>query len=219
MLTNHHNDEHGLPAADISKYLLIEGTALCRADFGLVFTDRECFEALADKAAELYHLRYFPTIVVSGGRGKENSGVSEAHIVKHHLLMRKVPEAAIVTELASETLRDSVLMTRHLVGMLLGGTSKNIIGIGNAVTGRRMLMTMKRHWPEAFAMAANVNPFEGELDGWATRPLSYSVVQKEFTVVASGRLKGDIQEINLANINLTARKQQFKAHQCQLENS
>jgi vancomycin permeability regulator SanA len=52
--------------------------------------------ARLERTLELYRLGYFPTVIVSGGIGKE--GYDEAAVMKKYLSARGIPESAIIAD-------------------------------------------------------------------------------------------------------------------------
>lgn len=59
-------------------------------------TPSMALQARLDRATELYHAGYFPTVVVSGGIGKE--GFDEAAVMKTYLVLRGVPASNVITD-------------------------------------------------------------------------------------------------------------------------
>src|SRR4051812_2476411 len=77
------------------EYMLVE-TPLAKADMCLVFGGEQA-DALATRAAELYHQGYFPLIVVSGGV-PTSKGTLECNQMHDRLVALGVPETAIRIE-------------------------------------------------------------------------------------------------------------------------
>lgn len=204
MLTAPHNDEHEIADQDLSRYLVIERTELCKADLGLVFGNRHCYETLAREAAHLYRLKYFSKIMVSGGR-KDDLGCVEADAIAFHLRELNVPERDILKERESTNTVENVLFSRKLAEDRFGkhGIS-SVIGIGSAAAGRRFTMTIAQQWPQVFAMAANANPFPFPVQQWTEFPSASSIIRKEFCKVLEYFKKGDIAEIDIPSINREA---------------
>lgn len=213
MLTAPHNDEHKIADDDLSRYLVIERTELCKADLGLVFGNQHCYESLAREAAHLYHLKYFPKIIVSGGR-RDALGCVEADAITYHLQQLDVPERDILKERGSGNTLENVLFSRKLAENTFGqyGVS-SVIGIGNAAAGRRFAMTIAQQWPQVFAMAANANPFPFPVQQWTDFPSASSIVRKEFSKVIEYLKKGDITEIDITSINREAVTRRAKLFQ------
>lgn len=211
----HQNDNNAATAEEISRYLLVEQTSLCHADLGIVFGNRHCHKRLAARAAELYHQGYFPEIIVSGGRPND-LGHTEGSILRHHLMALDVPREKILVEQQAINTPQNVIFSRMAYGMSRGLTppiQKNVICIGSATAGRRFLMTMANYWPEAFAMASNVNPFDFPLEEWPQHKESCSVVRNEFRKAVAYKTKGDIKEITLEEINSIAQLKESRYNQ------
>jgi uncharacterized SAM-binding protein YcdF (DUF218 family) len=68
--------------------------------------------ARLDKTLELYRAGYFPTIIVSGGVGKE--GYDEAAVMRDYLIQHDIPANRIITDSVGATTYASAQNTRRI---------------------------------------------------------------------------------------------------------
>ena len=82
---------------------------LSRADIGLVFGSKVELDgspslrlrARLDRTIELYKKGYFPTVIVSGGIGKE--GYDEASVMQDYLVSHGIPKERVIMDNAGAT--------------------------------------------------------------------------------------------------------------------
>lgn len=187
---------------EIGRYLVIERTAIARADVAIIFGNRHAFDPLAQEAARLYHQGYVPKIVASGGV-REGMVRSEAQILQLKLLHLHVPLNAILVEDQAQNTAENIRFSRTLLAWDHEDPIESAILVGSAVAGRRFLMTMAREWPEVFAMASNVNPFPFPLTQWPAHP-ERQIVENEYAKIPEYLQAGFISEIDIPAINRRA---------------
>lgn len=186
----------------IQDYLLIEKTKLRPADVILVFGNRHSIHKLSEQAAFLYHKGYAPKIIASGGHPDQNN-ISESQFIKHCLLTQGVHDDDILVESRSTNTQENVLFSKEIMEQRHPKKSVNrVIGVGSIVAGRRFLMTLSTHWPEALPMISNVNPFDTPIKKWITDPKFQEVVVAEYQKIQPYIENGFIKEIDIDNLNL-----------------
>jgi vancomycin permeability regulator SanA len=70
-------------------------------------------KARLDHAAELYHSKHFPAIIVSGGIGRE--GFNEAVVMRDYLVERGIPVEAITVDSRGITTAATAINTRAIL--------------------------------------------------------------------------------------------------------
>ena len=183
-------------------YLLIEQTALAPADIGMVFGSKYYSDHLAARAADLYHQGYFSKIVASGGVGTEQDGRYEAHFIKDLLVNTYgVPAEDILVEDRATNTQENIEFTKELLDQEIGLENIGaLISMGQVYAGRRYMMTLKRRWPEVFAMASNVNAFDVATEDWHKNPRFKELVLAEWNKLDAYFEKDFIRDIDLDEI-------------------
>lgn len=187
-------------------YLLIEETALAPADVGMVFGSKYYSDHLAKRAADLYHQGYFPKIVVSGGVGTLQDGRPEAHFIRDLLVNEyDVPADAIYVEDQATNTQENIELTQQTLDRELGLENvSSMITMGQVYAGRRYMMTLKRRWPEVFAMASNVNAFDVATEDWPQNERLKELVLAEWGKLDAYFQNDFIREIDLDEIKAKA---------------
>jgi len=195
---------------DIGNYLLIEKTELCRADMILVFGNPNIAAKSAEVAADLYHRKMAPVIVVSGGKTTV-AGNIEAIEIYSKLRDLDVPEFDIIVEEHSTNTQENILHAKAQFAQICSEIEPNsLIGVGHAIAGRRFLMTIAKNWPEiTLPMACNVWGQEVTGDNWHTRPDYIEKVIAQFDRIPHYLQQGFISEIDLDHINRTAKERRL----------
>lgn len=203
------NDFAAAHEGDIASYLLVEKTALCKADAALIFGNRDVVGLSAFSANRLYQDGLVDKIIVSGGKPTDRYD-TEAEALKYKLLSFGIPQDRILMETRSTNTQQNIQMSKHAVEQA-GWSIESLIGIGHIKAGRRFLMTLKKNWPEVFAMASNVNPYGVKTPDWQTHPGFYKDACAEMAKIRPYINAGFIAEIDLHAIN--ANVQQRRALQ------
>ena len=183
----------------IGEYMLVE-TPLARADMCLVFGGEQA-DALATRAAELYHKGYFPLIVVSGGV-PTSKGQLEANQMHDKLVALGVPEEAIRVEDEATNTGENVAFTMQLLKKT-GEFPKihSVLGIGQIHGSRRFLMTLEKQWPAATKMFTAPNTFPVSRADWHTDKRFRHAVLHEFAKIPKYKVRGFIAEVDMAALS------------------
>ncbi len=180
----------------VGEYMLVE-TPLARADMCLVFGGEQA-DALADRAAGLYHKGYFPLIVVSGGV-PTSKGTLECHQMHDRLVALGVPEAAIRVEDQATNTGENVAFTMQLLKKT-GEFDKinSVLGIGQIHGSRRFLMTLEKQWPSVTKMFTAPDTFGTPRADWHTNKRFRHAVLHEFAKIPKYKARGFIAEVDMA---------------------
>lgn len=178
------------------EYILVE-TPLARADMCLLFGGEQA-DALADKAADLYHKGYFPLIVVSGGVNT-SKGELEAHQMHDRLVALGVPESAIRIEDRATNTGENVAFTLELLKKT-GELDKinSVLGIGQIHGSRRFLMTLEKQWPAVTKMFTAPNTFGTPREDWYRNKSFRRCVIRELAKIPEYKKLGFIAEIDMS---------------------
>jgi uncharacterized SAM-binding protein YcdF (DUF218 family) len=180
----------------VGEYMLVE-TPLAKADMCLVFGGEQA-DALADRAAELYHKGYFPLIVVSGGV-PTSKGELEAHQMHDRLVALGVPDSAIRVEDKATNTGENVAFTMQLLKKT-GEFDKinSVLGIGQIHGSRRFLMTLEKQWPAVTKMFTSPNTFGTSREDWHTNKRFRHAVLHEFAKIPKYKARGFIAEVDMS---------------------
>ncbi|MEM9469925.1 MAG: YdcF family protein [Pseudomonadota bacterium] len=185
---------------DIGSYLLLEETDLTTADAVIVFGNKHIIDQAAEKAVELYENGMARLVVFTGARDI-SPGFIEAEAMAS-LVNGRIPPENILIDTESTNTPENVRSAKSLIrGTYPDMNVGSVIAVGNVCAGRRFLMTLKKQWPEVFAMASNVNPFSVGVSEWHTCPRFQAIVMSEFDKIKPYVDKGDIAEIDIDAIN------------------
>ncbi|MGN7503000.1 MAG: YdcF family protein [Alphaproteobacteria bacterium] len=198
---------------NIGRYLLIEQTALTRADAALIFGNRSVATSLADAAANYYNQGYFSKIVVSGGHIVDpdlacpSTVKTEAEYIAEQLTARGVKADAIICEKDATNTQENVEFCREIFknhAALQNATS--VMSFGNIIASRRFLMTLNAHWPEMLAMHVGVNGYDFPVSQWYKDESFRSAVIDQYKRIEPYKSNGWIKEIDLDAINARIHK-------------
>lgn len=196
---------------DITDYLLIEKTELCKADATIVLGNQHAYHPLVKRAAELYYQGLSGHIMLAGGR-RDIIGQIEAEVMFSRMIRDEdVPPAIMSMERHSTNTPENLRYSRRLLEEQRDIKLERVILVGSAVAGRRFLMTAAREWPDVVCMAANVNPFLTPLADWHKHRDQRIIVKSEFAKIPLYRAWGHIQEIDLEIINRDIRNMRMRA--------
>ncbi len=192
----------------IGQYLLIEKTALARADAALVFGNRSISDSLTSAVAHYYHQGFFPYIVVSGGNivdpdeGRVNMVQTEAEYMAARLNGLGVPENKIICENQATNTQENVEFCRDIFNDHAAlQNARSVMSFGNIIASRRFLMTLKAHWPEMLAMHVGVNGYDCPAFKWHTNHAFRDAVMDQYMRLAPYQANGWIKEIDLDALN------------------
>ncbi len=105
---------------------------------------------VADRAAELFHAKLAPTIIMSGGLGNFTHGVfdkPEADLLADRAIELGVPPASILIENKSTNTGENVTFTRELL-KIKDMTPDSVIAVQKPYMERRTYATIRAQWPE-----------------------------------------------------------------------
>jgi uncharacterized SAM-binding protein YcdF (DUF218 family) len=197
----------------IGQYLLIEKTALARADAAMIFGNKTICRNLANEAANYYHLGYFPYIAVSGGVYCEpddpldNIYETEAERIEKFLMARGVPQSRILLENTATNTQQNVLNCKSAFNQHAAlKDAQSIISFGNIKASRRFLMTLKAQWPEMFAMHVGVNGYAHPVQKWYEHDGFRRAALDQYQRIDPYIKKGWIAEVDIDDINRKARQ-------------
>jgi uncharacterized SAM-binding protein YcdF (DUF218 family) len=183
----------------VGEYMLVE-TRLAKADMCLLFGGEKA-DALADRAADLYHKGYFPLIVVSGGV-PTSKGVLECDQMHDRLVALGVPEAAIRVENRATNTGENVLHTMELLKKTKEfGKIHSVLGIGQIHGSRRFLMTLEKQWPSVTKMFTAPNTFGATREKWFSDRMFRQAVLREFWKIPKYKARGIIAEVDIEALN------------------
>ncbi len=186
----------------VEEYLLVE-TELAPADIAVVFGSNGR-KSLAEKAFELYQKGLVKKIVVTGGY-KGSFKKTEAEDIQARLLNLGVRSNDILIENKSLNTGQNVVLTRQLIEKEIGLEKVgSIIAVGNVTASRRFLMTLKKHWPEAFVMIAPANPYNVPKNKWYKVDKFKCDVMNQYVKIPLYFEKGFIKEVDISDINRKA---------------
>ncbi len=192
-------------ARQVADYLLVERTALKKADICLVFSSKHIYEELAETVAQLYQQGYFPRIIATGGT-RLADGRKEAEAVRDALEQRGVPREIIYLEMLSENCQQNVERARQFLndaGLL--PQIRSVIGVGHICTGRRFIMTLARNWPEVLPMHVSANTYAGPVADWAKNPEFVRRTLLELSKIGPYMEADFIKEVDLDRLNEAVR--------------
>ena len=141
---------------------------------------------VAEHAADLFHRKLAPRVVLSGGIGTRLAGPwvrPEAEMFAEVMRARGVPESALLLETRSTNTGENVRFTRELLAEQ-GLSVRSVIAVQKPYMERRTFATIRKQWPDvALLISSPPLTFEAYCD--STIPVREIV---EFMV-------GDLQRI------------------------
>lgn len=202
---------------DITDYLLIEKTELCKADATIVLGNQHAYTPLVNQAAKLYYQGLSGHIVLAGGRRDMLGNIESEALFSRMIHDEDVPPAIMSMERQSANTPENLRYSRRLLEDERGIKLERVILVGSAVAGRRFLMTAAREWPDVVCMAANINPFLTPLADWHKHGDQRTIVKGEFAKIPLYLAWGHIQEIDPEAINRDVRNMRMKVGSSVLE--
>lgn len=178
----------------ISEYIFLKGSQE-PADLAMVFGTR--LREPISRIWELYRNGIVPKILVSGGENRV-TGIIEADVMASELVSLGVKSSHVLVENQSRNTLENVLFSRQVILERLGVQSfKRIIAVVKNYHSRRVLMTLKKHFPSSIKFL----PVTYETDGfnennWFETAVGREKVLSEFQKISLYLEKGDIEEIS-----------------------
>lgn len=180
----------------INAYLLVR-TEIEPADLAFIFGSRHGVERFCDEAARLWHERYFPHVLVSGGVTPGDAR-SEASVLRSHLIDRGVDKRAILVEEQATNTGENVKFSMPVIEEHIGLTNvRSLIAIGKFCTSRRYVMTLERHWPEVRKMLHPVHYHDVPQERWMEDEELCARILGEWGRIEPYFQKGFIAEVDL----------------------
>lgn len=105
---------------------------------------------VAERAAEVYHEGWAPTLIFSGGLGRLTEGYfqqSEAALFAEVAVAQGVPPEAILVEPHSTNTGENFRLTQQLL-QARGLTYQHFIVVQKPYMERRAYATFRQHWPD-----------------------------------------------------------------------
>ena len=124
------------------------GHALEPADLIFVLGSHDL--RVAEHAADLFHRKLAPRVVLSGGIGVRMAGPwarPEAEIFSEVMRSRGVPESALLLEPRSTNTGENVRLTHELLAER-GLIVRSVIAVQKPYMERRTFATIRKQWPE-----------------------------------------------------------------------
>ena len=123
------------------------GYVLTPADIIFVLCSHDL--RVAERAADLYHQKLAPLVVLSGGFGVLTNGWEkpEADIFADIARSRGVPDSALLIENRSTNTGENVKFTRQLL-VERGVKIQSLIAVQKPYMERRAFATLRAQWPE-----------------------------------------------------------------------
>lgn len=180
---------------DITNYLNCETSLPQKAD--LLFIAGTRLPEPAQIAIQLYKEGIAPYIVLTGGN---NRYTNENEANQHHALLREanIPEKAIILENRSTNTLENILFARPLIAEKIALEKiKSILVIAKWMHSRRVLMTLKQHFPAGIRYYCRTYSPKGITpDNWHQLPTDvFGNVLKNWETIPKNLAKGDIAEI------------------------
>lgn len=183
----------------INAYLLVR-TEIEPADLAFIFGSRHGIERFCDEAARLWHERYFPHVLVSGGVTPGDDR-SEASILRALLIERGVDKNAIFIEERATNTGENVLFSMPVIEENLGlANVRSLIAIGKFCTSRRYVMTLERHWPEVRKMLYPIHYHGVAQERWMEDEELCTRILGEWKRIEPYFQKGFIAEVDLPGV-------------------
>ncbi|MFZ3032929.1 MAG: YdcF family protein [Parvibaculum sp.] len=183
----------------INRYLLVR-TEIEPADLCFVFGTRHGALEFADETARLWHERYFPHVLISGGVTPGDTR-SEASVMRDLLIERGVSVGAILVEECATNTGENVEFSLPVIDHALGLPNvRSLIAVGKFRTSRRYLMTLQKHWPEVKKMLVPVHYHDVEPSRWMDHPELCDAVIAEWERLVPYFKKGFIHEVDLPGV-------------------
>ncbi len=175
-------------------------TRLWRSRYALLFGSRHAQPPLVARAARLYRMGYFETLIISGGR-TQGIAVSEAEELADQLVQVGLDRRAIVLEMTSSNTKENIQFSRELMH---GAGIDRLLLICKIYAKRRCVMTLRRHWPEIAEVACTaVNYFGVSRAAWWTHPELRARILSERRKIETYLGRADLQEVGVENGRFT----------------
>lgn len=166
-----------------------------RADLIFAFGSR--MTTAAEISAQLYHEKYAPLIVITGGENRY-TGHNEADLFLEILMDAGVPRDSIIVENKSTNTLENVTFALPLIEEKLPVSSlQSVLAVCKWMHSRRALMTLKRHFPRGVRYYAHTYEPNGMTrENWPLSPRAESSnVLKNWEGIPKYLAMGHLEEI------------------------
>lgn len=179
--------------AKITNYIFVN-TGLEKADLALLFGTRHQ-EAVA-AAFDLYERKLAPKILISGGTNRV-TGENEAMVIADKLISMGLNKIDIISDDKSTNTLENVLFSKEVIKKTIGWDNVNrIIVVVKNYHSRRVLMTVKKHFPEGVKLlVASYEICEFNKNNWFESDKGKEKVLGEYEKIQKYLAKGDITEL------------------------
>ena len=177
----------------ITNYIFLESKPQ-KADLAIIFGTRHN-DALC-KVFELYKNNLVNKVVVSGGINRV-TGENEADRMSKILVGKGVKEKDIIKENKSTNSLENVLFSKKIIESEIGFANiKKIIAIVKHYHSRRVLMTLKKHFPKDVELIPVTYDIYGfTKDNWQHSKIGREKVLSEWEKIPKYLVQGDIEEL------------------------
>jgi len=165
-----------------------------KADLALVFGTRH--QEAINKVYELYHNELISKILISGGVNRI-TGKNEALEMSQKLIKLGVNQGDIILEDKSANSLENVLFSKKVIEQNFGfEKNKKIIAVVKHYHSRRVLMTLKKHFPKTVELIPVTYEIYGfTIDNWFNNEIGKEKVLSEWNKISEYLAKGDIEEL------------------------
>ena len=165
-----------------------------KADLAIVFGTRHKEPLL--KIYELYKNGFVSKILLSGGINKK-TGKNEAKEMSKYLIKIGINKNDLVLESKSTNSLENVLFSRKKIDKCIGFNKvKKIILITKHYHSRRVMMTIKKHFPKSVKLIPITYKVYGfTKDNWNELSIGKEKVLGEWRRIPKYLAKGDIEEL------------------------
>ena len=179
--------------SQITNYIFLESKPQ-KADLAIIFGTR--YNGALDKVFELYKNNLVNKVVVSGGINRV-TGENEADRMLKILVDKGVKEKDIIKENKSTNSLENVLFSKQLIESEIGFANiKKIIAIVKHYHSRRVLMTLKKHFPKNVELIPVTYDIYGfTKDDWYNSEIGRRKVLSEWEKISKYLTQGDIEEL------------------------
>ena len=181
--------------ARITSYLDASTPLPEQADLLFVFGSR--LPTAAERAAQLYHDKRAPLIVITGGNNRY-TGHNEADLFLDVLTHSGVPRKRIIVENQSTNTLENVVLALPLIEQKQPVSSfHSVLAVCKWMHSRRALMTLKRHFPRGVRYYAHTYEPNGiTRENWHLEPRAASAnVLKNWEAIPKYLALEHIEEI------------------------
>lgn len=187
----------------INEYYLAE-TVKVPTDVGFILgvNSPGIQKSLAKKATSFQLKKYFNKIILSGAPLVHGANISEADELADFMRKSGVANDALVFEPNATNTQENVEFARDLVGKGVAGQAVTSVHcLGNVFGGRRILMTMKRRWPEVTPAVTLVGPRPDFKETWQDYDFDRQRICYEFNKLAPYFKQDFLREVDIPRLN------------------